>query len=170
MIDQLSAQEVISQLKLESLPQEGGYFRRSYQSQVLVKKADIPQYTGARPTATCIYFLITPESFSAMHVLLSDEIWCYQAGDPIEMVQINTEGELTKVVIGKNIQAGQALQHIVFKNIWQASKLVEGGKWSLVSCMVSPGFEYDDSTVSSREALLELFPQHQKIIEQYTHS
>lgn len=170
MIEQLTAQEVIKQLKLEPLPQEGGYFRRSYQSQVFIKNRAIPQYSGDRRIATCIYFLITPESFSALHVLLSDEIWCYHAGDPIEMIQINQDGKLTKLIIGKDIQAGQVLQHTVFKNIWQASKLVEGGKWSLVSCIVSPGFEYDDTKVCSKQALLQLFPQHKQIIDQYTHS
>ncbi|MBN1320095.1 MAG: cupin domain-containing protein [Thermoleophilia bacterium] len=37
-------------------------------------------------------------------------------------------------------------------------------RWTLVSCVVSPGFEYDDFELAERETLLREFPQARQVI------
>ncbi len=39
-----------------------------------------------------------------------------------------------------------------------------GGDWTLVGCVVTPGFEYEDFEPADREALLREFPQDAEII------
>ena len=65
----------IQKLGLQEHP-EGGYYRQTYRADlVLVKPTLPPQYTGARPASTAIYFLLDGENFSAFHRLPSDELW-----------------------------------------------------------------------------------------------
>ena len=59
-----AAQAIVTRLQLEPLPHEGGFFR----------------VTWRNATASAIYFLITPEHFSALHRLAQDEIWFFHAG------------------------------------------------------------------------------------------
>ena len=66
----ISAEEIKSLLDLEPLPMEGGYYRETYRSTTEVPVGVLPErYTGARPLATAIYYLLTPDTFSALHRL-----------------------------------------------------------------------------------------------------
>ena len=40
--------------------------------------------------------------------------------------------------------------------------------WALVSCMVSPGFDFREFYLFEEEELLEKFPQHAEIIKKLT--
>src|ERR1044071_9437046 len=64
------AQRIIAELRLAPLAREGGWFRQ----------------TWATAAGSAIYYLMTPEDFSALHCLSSDEIWHFHAGDPVEHV------------------------------------------------------------------------------------
>ena len=63
----MNAKDVIELLGLEPLPHEGGYFYQTYN----LTEND----RSDRPIATAIYYLLTPDDFSAMHRLDSDEIY-----------------------------------------------------------------------------------------------
>ena len=60
------------------------------------------RYDGPRRTATAIYYLLEPDTFSEMHVLASDEIFHHYAGDAVEMLQLHPDGSSRHVVIGRN--------------------------------------------------------------------
>ena len=82
----LSVEEVISLLQLKPHPVEGGYFIETYRSpDVLGQDAVPPQYSGPRACGTAIYYLLTPESFSAMHRLPTDEVFHFYVGDAVEI-------------------------------------------------------------------------------------
>lgn len=63
-------------LELEPLPGEGGYYAESYRSAERFARGSLPKrYSGERSFGTAIYFLLTPETFSALHRLASDEVY-----------------------------------------------------------------------------------------------
>lgn len=160
----MDAQTIIEKLGLQKLPEEGGFFRETYRS---TAKAD----RRNRVCGTDIYYLITPEEFSALHkVEGSDELFNFYAGDPVEMIQINPAGQMAKIVFGTNLLEGQTQKLLVPSGTWQGMQLQKGGKWALFGCSVFPGFEFEDFVVGRREELTALFPQHAESIKRYTRS
>jgi len=164
----LDANQIIDALKLEPLPEEGGFFRESYRAKETIPGNALPKHNGSRNFSTLIYYLITPEEFSGLHrVKASDEIFHFYLGDPVEMIQINESGELDKIIMGQKIPE-QSLQAVVNSNVWQGTKLVSGGKWALLGCSVAPGFEYADFEIKTQAEFLNLFPQHRSDILRFT--
>ena len=86
-----------------------------------------------------------------MHRLRTDEIYFHHAGSPLRMLLIDPAGRHREVIIGPDVLAGQHPQFAVPADDWQGSS-TDGG-WSLVSTVVSPGFDWADFTLADREAL-----------------
>jgi uncharacterized protein len=126
-----SADEVIDALDLQPLPGEGGYFRQTWIAEGEREDA---------PIGTSILYLVTPASFSARHRLAHDEVFHFYLGDPCEMVIVAPDGELESVILGHDIMAGMAVQHVVPARSWQGTKLVPGGNWALLGTTMAPGF------------------------------
>lgn len=155
-----SVSEIIEHLNLEPLPLEGGYFRQTYQTDRLIDSGKGSQ----RPLCTCIFFLLTPDAFSALHWLQEDEVYHFYLGDPVELFEIAEDGRLTRTVLGKDLHQGQQVQHAVFANRWQGSRLADGGNWALLGTTMAPGFTWEDFSLGNRKDLAAKFPRHQEII------
>ncbi len=156
-----SAEDVIAALKLEMLDQEGGYFRRTAESGVWVTPAPAAG-DGAEKQLTraysVIYALFTPESFSALHRLATDEIWCWHAGDPLESLRLHPDGRSEWVKLGADVTLGQRPQDIVGASVWQGTRLVAGGSWALISCIIAPEFRWADFELGERAVLVAAYP------------
>ena len=163
------ARRVIELLGLEPLPLEGGYFRRTYESGIWLDM-DGPEGEGRRRrrSATAIYYLVTPESFSAMHRLASDEIFHFYTGDPVEMLKLYPDGTGEVVTLGPDLDRGMTPQVVVPRGVWQGTRLVPGGRFALLGTTVSPGFEYEDYEPGDREALAGQYPAYRTLIEALT--
>ena len=67
----LTARDIIERLQLKPLTIEGGYFRETYRSTLTLPAAALPgEYGGDRNVSTAIYYLLTPETFSAIQSVL----------------------------------------------------------------------------------------------------
>ena len=117
--------------------------------------------------AAAIYYLLTPDTFSALHRLQSDEIFHFYLGDPVEMLQLGPDGARI-ITLGTDLAAGQQPQHLVPRGIWQGSRLVAGGSLALLGCTVSPGFDYADYEHGDRAVLMAQYPGHAEMIRQLT--
>jgi predicted cupin superfamily sugar epimerase len=165
----LPAQEVIDRLELQPHVMEGGYFRETYRSPLRhMEHALPPEYGGERNASTAIYYLLSPETFSALHRVKSDELFHFYAGDPVEMLQLWPDGTAKTLVIGNDFAAGHSPQVVVPAGIWQGSRLIAGGKWALMGCTVAPGFDYADFEVANRADLLANWPEQQDLITALT--
>lgn len=166
----MTAQEIIKKLDMKPLPEEGGYYRETYRGNA----ASLPaRYFGIdattdRSVSTAIYYMVIPESFSALHKVKSDEIFHFYGGDPVEMIQIHEDGKLERFTVGNNILAGEQPQVVVRRGVWQALRLKSGGKWALMGTTVAPGFEFEDFEVGYREQLIQEFPQLREDIIRFT--
>ncbi len=158
----MKAEELINHLKLEKHP-EGGYFREIYRSESEIPESALSRdYKGNRNYATSIYFLLTDKEFSAFHKIKSDEIWYFHQGNSIEICMLSDKGlEVNKL----GAQYGEHFQLLIPKNTWFGAKVVGEG-YTLVSCMVAPGFSFDDFELAKRDDLLKLFPEQATIIKE----
>jgi predicted cupin superfamily sugar epimerase len=109
---------------------EGGWFRETYRSPTVFHPLG---YAGPRPSATAILFALHPGERSAVHVVLSDELWLWHAG-----------GELRLRVGEEDVRLGPgAPQALVPGGVGQSAEPA-GDEPVLVSCVVSPGFDFAD--------------------------
>jgi predicted cupin superfamily sugar epimerase len=104
-----------------------------------------------------------------MHLLRSDEVFHFYAGDPVEMLQLSPDGSGRTIVIGNDLAQGQRPQVVVERGVWQGSRLVAGGRWALLGCTVSPGFEYEDYDSACRDELIARWPSFAETIAALTH-
>jgi predicted cupin superfamily sugar epimerase len=147
------AKRIIEKLGLEPLPDEGGWFRRTWQTPETV--------SPGRAAWAVIYFLVTPEDFSALHRLETDEIWLFHAGDTLEHVMLNpADGAITVTGLGGDVLAGEKPQVVVTRGVWQGARLATGGTrgWALVSCSMAPQWVEHEFALGAREALTREFP------------
>lgn len=158
--------DVIRKLKLVPLPEEGGFYRETYRSSRTVSSKEL----GDKSECTAIYYLITEDSFSALHAVDQDEIFHFYAGSPVEMFQINQAGNAKMITLGSEIFEDQEPQVIVPHGTWQGTKLKnpKPGAWALLGCTVAPGFEFHNFHFKDRTQLLEIFPSHTENIVRFT--
>jgi predicted cupin superfamily sugar epimerase len=171
----ITSAEIIERLQLVPLTIEGGYFRETHRSELLVPAAVLPaEYGGQRNVSTAIYYLLTPDTFSAIHRVKCDEVFHYYAGEPpgatsaIEMLQLDANGRGRIVTIGNDLAADQRPQLVVPGGLWQGCRLIPGGNWALMGCTVAPGFDYADFTAGNRAELIAQYPDHAELITALT--
>jgi predicted cupin superfamily sugar epimerase len=165
----LTAQELIALLKLQPHPKEGGFFCETYRAADRFSAAQLPaRYAGERAAGTAIYYLLTPNTVSALHRLASDEIFHFYLGSPVRMLQLDPSGGSKEIVLGSDLLAGQQVQVLAPRGVWQGSLLEPGGDFALLGCTVAPGFDYADYEHGNRAELLRQFPQHAALIQRLT--
>ena len=161
----MTAEEIIAWLKLKPHPKEGGFFSETYRAGETIPANVLPsRYSGSRAFGTCIYYLLTPATFSAMHRLQSDEVFHFYLGDPVEMLQLWPDGTGKTVVLGPDLRAGMQPQVIVPRGVWQGSRLIAGGRFALLGCTVAPGFDFADYEHGRRSDLIGSHPQFREKI------
>jgi predicted cupin superfamily sugar epimerase len=154
------AEEIIDLLQLKPHPKEGGFFSETWRADETIPVNALPaRYSGTRAFGTCIYYLLTPTTFSAMHRVASDEVFHFYMGDAVEMLQLPPDGTGRTVVLGSDLRAGMRPQVIVPRGVWQGSRLMTGGAFALLGATVAPGFEFADYEHGRRDDLLRLGPQ-----------
>jgi uncharacterized protein len=166
-----TAEELIRHLGLQPHPMEGGFFRETYRAGDSWPAAALPtRYQAAHSASTAIYYLLTPSTFSAMHRLQSDEIFHFYLGDPVRMLQLEPNGAGRTIVLGSDVLAGQQVQAIVPRGIWQGSCLEPAGAFALLGCTVAPGFDYADYENGDRQNLVTQYPAFADMIRRLTPS
>lgn len=128
------ARALIERLGLAPHP-EGGWYRETWRA---------PAHDGERASATAIHFLLEAGQRSHWHRVDAAEIWLWHAGDPLILtVAAKDDGPVEAVALGPDVLGGQALQHVIPDGWWQAAEPAASlSGYSLVSCVVSPGFEF----------------------------
>ena len=147
---------LIQELNLIPHP-EGGFYRETYRSEEVLKDVK-------RNLVTTIYFLLRSEDISHLHRIKSDEHWFFHAGSPLVVHTLDKNGH-HKHLVGLELNKGETPHFIVPKNTIFGSQVLEKNSYSLVSCLVSPGFDFADFELIKIAELLKEFPQHKEIIE-----
>ena len=168
----LTAERLIELLELQPHPKEGGFFRETYRAEdSLPASALAPRYGSARSCSTAIYYLLTPSTFSEMHIVATDEVFHFYLGDAVEQLQLTPGGGGRIVTLGPHLDRGQQPQGVVPQGVWQGARLAPGGThgFALMGATVAPGFDYADYRGGQRAELLAGWPQFRDLILALTH-
>ena len=158
----MTPDEIISLLSLEAHPTEGGYFRRTYESDLRCNTEN-----GSRMLLTSIYYMLTQDSPGGfLHRNKSDIIHFHQLGASIKYTLVSPDGVLSEKVLGPDIAHGEALQLLVPGGWWKASRIC-AGDYALISEAVSPGFEYADNEIATEELIQQLFPDIKRQLNEF---
>jgi len=161
----MDAAEIIRRLGLRPLGFEGGYYRETYRSSQGIPSAALPgRYAGRRRLATAIYYLITPDSFSRLHRLRSDEIYHFYLGHPVNLVLLFPDGRRKTIRLGGGPAKGLEPQAVVPRGVWQGARLAPGGRFALMGTTISPGFDFRDLELGGRASLVKEYPKHRNTI------
>lgn len=163
----MSPEDIIKKLKLSPLENEGGYFRRTWASDLSYEGSDSSASNNKRlPLGTAIYFLLVNSSdgFSALHTLPYPEIYHFYLGDPFELSLFYKNGEVEQIIMGQDIINGEHPQFTVSGGVIQGSRIINPGKYALIGTTMSPGFLFDNFTLNSRDDMVEKYPEYEDLI------
>jgi len=151
MPERLTAAEVIALLDLAPLPGEGGYYRETLK---------VPSGDPAAPQNTAILFLVTPDSWSGLHMLEEDELFHFYLGDPCRMVVCSPEGTVEERRLGTDLAGGCVVQSLVPGGCWQGTVLAGEGPYgyALLGTTMTPGFRADQFTLATAGDLARFGP------------
>lgn len=158
------AKQWIEKLNLKPHP-EGGYFREFFRSDIQIYAENLPYiYTTHRSSGTAIYFLLDQNDFSAFHRLKTGELWYLLDGSSVRIHILEKEDR--KIL---DLDKSQPVVHVP-ANRWFAAEIVDKSRFALMSCVVMPGFEFEDLEIADYESLIREFPENKDIIKRLTHT
>jgi len=157
-----AAEALIARYGLTPHP-EGGWFAEVHRSE---RSLGTPQgYPGERVALTAIYFLLKEGDFSAFHSVTSEEVWIHLAGAPLELALLAPQPQVRTLCAPG--EPGEPLI-VVPPEVPQAARSL--GAFTLTSCLVAPGFDFDDFQMPRAAELLQRYPDAGELISRYTRS
>lgn len=144
---------------------------QTYQASEVIPHVALPKrYQRDKRFGTAILYLLTsePDSFSALHKLPTDEVYHFYLGDPLEILLLYPDYSSQKIILGQDVLAGQRVQFVVPRGVWQGSYLLPGGEFALLGTTMAPGFDPTDYLPAKRQELLAAYPQEESLIRKLT--
>ena len=164
----LSAHDIIGHFDLRPLPVEGGYYRVTYTGNLQLPASVLPSSINSeRPAKSVIYYLLTADTKSRLHRLVTDEMWHYYLGDQVDLYVFGSEVDYTKIELGHAVLEGQTVQAVVPAHSWFGARLRSGGRWALMACSLSPAYSDEDFSLPDDEefaSLLARYPAQERIL------
>lgn len=154
-----NVQQLVDQYEMTAHP-EGGYYKETYKSVKSVEGED-------RKLMTVIYFLLPGNQVSKFHRIKSDEFWFFHHGSALTVHTLTAEGH-TACKVGNNWSNEELPQLLVPADTIFGSSVDDQEGYAFVSCVVAPGFEFEDFELFTKEELLLQFPDFEKIIDKLT--
>lgn len=160
-----SADYFIEKLALEAHI-EGGYYKEIYRNSTMISDDQyLLKFEGERALSTTIYFLLKSGQVSKFHKLKFDEIWFYHYGCGMNIYIIDENGNLKTEKLGLNIENGELPQILVPANHIFGAEPTQNDSFSLVSCLVSPGFDFRDFVLFEEVELISKYPIYEDLIK-----
>ncbi|MBN2546896.1 MAG: cupin domain-containing protein [Spirochaetes bacterium] len=157
-MEKLTAENFIEKLNLNKHP-EGGYFFENYRSSIFYNEKNL---------TTSIFFLLNENDISRFHSLKSDEIWYYHFGSSVKIILIDKQGRLSEKILGINLHKNENPSVIIEAGNIFAAELMDKSSFCFVSCVVSPGFSFEDFKLYNYGELTALYPDYSEIIKKFT--
>jgi len=159
----MSVAALVQRLGLVPHP-EGGYFKETWRAAESLPASALPaRFSGPRSHATAILYLLERGDFSALHKIAGDEVWCFHEGAPL-IVHTLSDGQRRDHRLDR-----LSPQAVVPHGAWFGARLDPdgGGDYTLVSCVVAPGFDFADFELAT-PALAAAYPEHAALIATLT--
>ncbi len=150
--DRLDVESIKRLLGLQPLADEGGWWSQVWYDE----------------RSSAIYYLLTPDDFSALHRLPGPEVYHHYLGAPVELVTLDDDSGLRRRILGPDLAAGQRPALVVDGGQWQGSRTK--GAWSLVGTTMAPRFEVEHFELADRSTLTDRYPDAAELIDKLTRS
>lgn len=125
----MNTKALIRKLGLQPLEGEGGYYRKVYTHR-----------SGSAILGGTIYYLVTPESFSSLHWLPTDEVWYFLEGEPLAQLVLFPDGRYSITNLGRSSDGKKSIT-IVPGGCWQGTKLLDGEGYALCATTMVPPYD-----------------------------
>ena len=158
----MDSKTLIDALGLTKHP-EGGYYKETYRAADTLNNLN----GEARNVSTAIYYLLEGNDRSHFHRIASDEMWFFHSGTALDIHCI-VDGQLKTIRLGSDVSKGEVMQTVIPAYTWFAAQIVDLSSYSLLSCVVAPGFDFKDFELASRNQLVSEFPKLKSIITDFT--
>ena len=131
--------ELIKTLHLHVLPGESGYLGLIGQSAQTVPIDGHPLAVQSQ-----VYYMLTRDrAVNYLHWLASDDTHILIEGGPVDYFIFHPDGHAEKVVLGRDIAAGERPVVAVPGNCWKALRLHPGASYALMANALSPEWTQD---------------------------
>jgi uncharacterized protein len=142
------AQELIEMLHLQVLPRESGYLG------LIGESAQKVQVDGrALAVQSQVYYMLTRDRpVNYLHWLAPDDTHILIEGGPVDYFIFHPDGRAEKVVLGRDVTAGQRPVVAVPGGCWKALRLHDGASYALMANALSPEFTPDRVRIGEGEA------------------
>lgn len=114
---------------------------------------------------TAIYYLMQPEDFSALHRLDGPELWHHYAGDTVDMLLLEPDGGVRRLLLGDDLAAGERPFVAVPAGVWMGAGTT--GDWSLVGTTMAPPYREEGFELGSFADLIDQYPDAADLIARY---
>ncbi len=161
----MTAKKIIDLLGLLPHP-EGGFYRETYRSKAIFNLED----GRVRHASTAIYYLLSDREKSHFHRIRSDEAWLFHKGAPLDIWIITAAGTLELITLGNRLDLQEVPQTIIPAGTWFAAQVKNEEGFALVTCTVSPGFDFEDFEMGTPKDLLTTYPHLESTIRKFTRS
>ena len=138
-VSEETADEVITRLGMQPIPEEGAWFVPGPRTQAL--------------NAITVLLTDRPDGFSAMHRLTIDEGWQWLDGAPAALLRLRPGGSGVLNYVGP-----QATQFLVRSGTWMGASTL--GAWTLLACWCSPAFRPEHFEIGRRDDLVRSYPAY----------
>ncbi len=133
------ARELIETLHLKVLPGESGYLG------LIGDSAQRAEVDGQRlKVQSQVYYMLTRERpVNYLHWLASDDTHVLIEGGPVDYFIFHPDGQVEKVVLGRDVAAGERPVVAVPGGCWKALRLHDGVSFALMANALSPEWTPD---------------------------
>lgn len=174
--------DIINHFNLKPYPiKNSGYSNLIYKSDITLLNNQLPKGFAAKKYAlfSSIYYLLPENGKLKFHATKATKQFHHYLGKPLLIFIIDPDGKLSKVILGKNIAKQEQLQLIIPANSYVAAQVYTtknhyfynkdlNVKYSMIGCNTIPSWEIEDCIRADYKSLIKKFPQHKKIIKQFT--
>jgi predicted cupin superfamily sugar epimerase len=139
MSDDLSAEEIVSLLKLEPNA-TCGFVRVTFLSTRSIAPGGLPvPFADGRPLGSALYFLVTPGAPVRLHRIRNEQLYHYYLGDPLEVFLLHADGTSERVIVGPDLRSGHRVQLLIPGNTFHTARLIGRRRWFLGASTEWPG-------------------------------
>ena len=142
----MTAKELAERYHLTAHPENGSFLERHYEN-----------VGEGRAASGSIYYYVAEDERTAFHRIDCDEYWCYNAGSPLDVWQIDPKGGLTVTRLGTD-EGCEPLLYVRTGTLFASRHGEAYADGTFLTCITVPRFRYEGFTMLSREEVLELCP------------
>jgi predicted cupin superfamily sugar epimerase len=141
------ARELIATLDLKPLPGESGYLGLIGDS---AQKVEVDGQS--LKVQSQVYYMLTRERpVNYLHWLASDDTHILIEGGPVDYFIFHPDGRAEKIVLGRDLAAGQRPVVAVPGGCWKALRLHDGASYALMANALSPEWTPDRVKIGAGE-------------------